>query len=59
MPNTKKSKYSEARPITTPSNRDLLYVSSAPFSEVAKVLSVVSTIASPVGSAASIYTVTR
>ncbi|MFG5117914.1 sugar transporter, partial [Methylorubrum sp. POS3] len=40
-------------------NRDLLYVSSAPFSEVAKVLSVVSTIASPVGSAASIYTVTR
>ncbi|MFY9293487.1 MAG: sugar transporter, partial [Methylorubrum rhodinum] len=36
-------------------NRDLLYVSSAPFSEVAKVLSVVSTVASPVGSAAGIY----
>ena len=40
-------------------NRDLLYASSAPFSEVAKVLSVVSTVASPVGSAASIYRITQ
>ncbi|WP_342152954.1 polysaccharide biosynthesis/export family protein [Methylorubrum sp. SB2] len=40
-------------------NRDLLYVSNAPFSEVAKVLSVVSTVASPVGSAANIYRLSR
>jgi polysaccharide biosynthesis/export protein len=36
-------------------NRDLLYVSNAPFTEVQKVLSVFATVTGPVASAASIY----
>ncbi|MET0259301.1 MAG: sugar transporter, partial [Methylobacterium sp.] len=40
-------------------NRDVLYVSNAPFSEVQKVLSVFSTVASPVTAAASTYGVVR
>ncbi len=38
-------------------NRDLIYVSTAPFSEVAKVLNVFSTVVGPIGSAAAIYRV--
>jgi polysaccharide export outer membrane protein len=40
-------------------NRDVLYVSNAPFTEVQKVLSVFSTVASPVSAAASVYSVAR
>jgi polysaccharide export outer membrane protein len=40
-------------------NRDLVYVSSSPFAELGKVLSVFSTVASPIAAGASIYTVTR
>ena len=40
-------------------NRDLVYVSNAPFTEVQKVLSVFSTAVSPVASAASIYAYAR
>ena len=40
-------------------NRDLVYVSSAPFAEVGKVLSVFSTVAAPVASGASLYSVAR
>lgn len=40
-------------------NRDLVYVSNAPFTEVQKVLSVFSTVTGPVTSAASVYSVTR
>ncbi|TXN19392.1 sugar transporter, partial [Methylobacterium sp. WL9] len=40
-------------------SRDVLYVSNAPFSEVQKVLSVFSTVASPVTTAASVYAVGR
>jgi polysaccharide export outer membrane protein len=40
-------------------NRDVLYVSNAPFTEVQKVLSVFSTVASPVTAAASVYSVAR
>ncbi|KMO32726.1 polysaccharide biosynthesis/export family protein [Methylobacterium aquaticum] len=36
-------------------NRDLVYVSNAPFTEVQKVLSVFSTITSPIASGASLY----
>ncbi len=36
-------------------NRDLVYASNAPFAEVAKVISVFTQVASPVGSAANIY----
>ena len=38
-------------------NRDLMYVSNAPFAEVAKVIGVFSQVAGPVGSAANIYRV--
>jgi polysaccharide export outer membrane protein len=40
-------------------NRDLVYVSNAPFTELQKVLSVFSTVASPIAGAASVYSVTR
>ncbi|MEE7481080.1 hypothetical protein MPAR168_09740 [Methylorubrum populi] len=40
-------------------NRDLVYVSSAPFAEVGKVLGVFSTVAAPVASGASLYSVAR
>ncbi|MGY2051745.1 polysaccharide biosynthesis/export family protein [Methylobacterium sp. JK268] len=40
-------------------NRDLVYVSNAPFTEVQKVLGVFSTVTSPLSSAASVYTTTR
>ena len=40
-------------------NRDLVYVSSAPFAEVGKVLSVFSTVAAPIASGASLYSVAR
>ena len=40
-------------------NRDLVYVSSSPFAELGKVLSVFSTVAAPIGAGASIYTVTK
>ncbi|MGY2048476.1 polysaccharide biosynthesis/export family protein [Methylobacterium sp. JK268] len=40
-------------------NRDMIYVSNAPFTEVQKVLSVFSTITAPVGTGASIYQATR
>ncbi len=40
-------------------NRDLVYVSNAPFTEVQKVLSVFSTVTSPIASGASLYQVTR
>ncbi|HEV2545432.1 MAG TPA: sugar transporter, partial [Methylobacterium sp.] len=40
-------------------NRDLVYVSSAPFAELGKVLSVFSTVTAPVAAGASLYTVTR
>jgi len=40
-------------------NRDLIYVSNAPFSEVQKVLSVFSTVTAPVAASASIYSVAR
>ena len=36
-------------------NRDMIYVSNAPFAEVAKVIAVFSQVAGPVGSAANIY----
>ena len=40
-------------------NRDLVYVSNAPFTEVSKVVSVFSTVAGPVASAASVYAYAR
>jgi polysaccharide export outer membrane protein len=40
-------------------NRDLIYVSNAPFTELQKVLSVFSTVASPIAGAASVYSATR
>jgi polysaccharide export outer membrane protein len=40
-------------------NRDLVYVSNAPFTDVQKVLGVVSSVAGPIGSAASVYAYTR
>ncbi|SFV17555.1 polysaccharide export outer membrane protein [Methylobacterium sp. 174MFSha1.1] len=40
-------------------NRDLVYVSNAPFTEVQKVLSVFSTVTSPIASGASLYSATR
>ncbi len=40
-------------------NRDLVYVSSAPFAELGKVLGVFSTVTAPVAAGASLYTVTR
>ncbi|MER2250515.1 polysaccharide biosynthesis/export family protein, partial [Methylorubrum podarium] len=40
-------------------NRDLVYVSSSPFAELAKVLGVFSTVTAPVSAGASLYTVTR
>ncbi|GJE02230.1 polysaccharide biosynthesis/export family protein [Methylobacterium isbiliense] len=40
-------------------NRDLVYVSNAPFTEVQKVLGVFSTVTAPVAAGASIYSVTR
>ena len=40
-------------------NRDLVYVSNAPFTEVSKVVSVFSTVAAPVASAASVYAYAR
>ncbi|MGV7033617.1 polysaccharide biosynthesis/export family protein [Methylobacterium symbioticum] len=40
-------------------NRDLVYVSNAPFTELQKVLSVFSTVASPIAGAASVYSATR
>jgi polysaccharide export outer membrane protein len=40
-------------------NRDLVYVSNAPFTEVQKVLSVFSTVTGPVTSAAAVYSVSR
>ncbi|MCJ2033577.1 sugar transporter, partial [Methylobacterium sp. J-068] len=40
-------------------NRDLVYVSNAPFTEVQKVLSVFSTVTAPVSAAASVYGVAR
>uniref|UniRef100_UPI0035CB5376 polysaccharide biosynthesis/export family protein n=1 Tax=uncultured Methylobacterium sp. TaxID=157278 RepID=UPI0035CB5376 len=40
-------------------NRDLVYVSNAPFTELSKVLSVFSTVAGPVASAASVYAYSR
>ena len=40
-------------------NRDLVYVSNAPFTELQKVLSVFSTVAAPVAGAASIYSAAR
>ncbi|KMO34272.1 sugar transporter [Methylobacterium tarhaniae] len=40
-------------------NRDLVYVSNAPFTEVQKVLSVFSTVTSPIASGASLYAVTK
>jgi polysaccharide export outer membrane protein len=40
-------------------NRDLVYVSNAPFTEVQKVLSVFSTITAPVAASASVYQSTR
>jgi polysaccharide export outer membrane protein len=40
-------------------NRDLVYVSNAPFTEVQKVLSVFSTITAPVSAGASLYATTR
>ncbi|ACA14895.1 polysaccharide export protein [Methylobacterium sp. 4-46] len=40
-------------------NRDLVYVSNAPFTEVQKVLGAFSTVTAPVAAGASIYTVTR
>lgn len=40
-------------------NRDLVYVSSAPFAEVGKVLGVFSTVAAPIASGASLYSVAR
>ncbi|MCJ2042535.1 polysaccharide export protein, partial [Methylobacterium sp. E-041] len=40
-------------------NRDLVYVSNAPFTEVSKVVSVFSTVAGPVASAASVYAYSR
>ena len=40
-------------------NRDLVYVSNAPFTEVQKVLSVFSTVTAPVAAGASIYSVSR
>ncbi|MGX7703241.1 polysaccharide biosynthesis/export family protein [Methylobacterium sp. Gmos1] len=40
-------------------NRDLVYVSNAPFTEVQKVLSVFSTVTAPLSSGASLYSATR
>jgi polysaccharide export outer membrane protein len=40
-------------------NRDLVYVSNAPFTEVQKVLSVFSTVTAPIASGASLYSATR
>ncbi|MBK3420603.1 sugar transporter, partial [Methylobacterium sp. IIF4SW-B5] len=40
-------------------NRDLVYVSNAPFTEVQKVLSVFSTVTSPIASGASLYSAAR
>ncbi len=40
-------------------NRDLVYVSNAPFTEVQKVLSVFSTVTSPIASGASLYQVAK
>jgi polysaccharide export outer membrane protein len=40
-------------------NRDLVYVSNAPYTDVQKVLGVVSSVAGPIGSAASVYAYTR
>ena len=40
-------------------NRDLVYVSNAPYTEVTKVVSVFSTVAGPVASAASVYAYAR
>ena len=40
-------------------NRDLLYVSNAPFTEVQKVLGVFSTVTGPVASAAAVYSYAR
>ncbi|GJD53308.1 hypothetical protein OPKNFCMD_6083 [Methylobacterium crusticola] len=40
-------------------NRDLVYVSNAPFTEVQKVLSVFSAVTSPITAGASLYSVTR
>jgi len=40
-------------------NRDLVYVSNAPFSELQKVLGVFSTVTSPIAAGASIYSVAR
>lgn len=40
-------------------NRDLVYVSNAPFTEIQKVLSVFSTITAPVAASASVYSVAR
>lgn len=39
-------------------NRDLVYVSNAPFAEVAKVIAVFTQVAAPVGSAANVYRLT-
>ncbi|VUF14680.1 hypothetical protein MTDSW087_04405 [Methylobacterium dankookense] len=40
-------------------NRDLVYVSNAPFTELQKVLSVFSTVAAPIAGAASVYSAAR
>jgi polysaccharide biosynthesis/export protein len=40
-------------------NRDLVYVSNAPFTDVQKVLGVAASVAGPIGSAASVYAYTR
>ncbi len=40
-------------------NRDLVYVSNAPFTEVQKVLGVLSTVTGPVASAAAVYSYSR
>ncbi|PIK69581.1 sugar transporter, partial [Methylobacterium frigidaeris] len=40
-------------------NRDLVYVSNAPFTEVQKVLGVFSTITAPVSAGASVYSGVR